>query len=283
MAQTSNDTLSTERDIKACEPSTNSHNNNTLEQHNNRDGLEKHVFISPPFDGQQNHDGSINAVAEATTVEMEEHNADDETFPNQNSTIVQSMLQENGQESDSPATWQNLHGGVNESLFGDQFMYDFDKDSWLGLECQDNPSFQNGQNSPLWSFDYGSDSVGFHTQTLGNDNALNWGHSGSISHTGNVNPIEAQNGGVGSVGISSTGLHPVVPNIQQSEATNLIHQRYEPFQPCSEAKSSSPEKIVDNDLDISDYLNLNNPDMDDTNWDQYTNQLWSKSEAKRGD
>ncbi|KAL2326976.1 hypothetical protein Fmac_020403 [Flemingia macrophylla] len=284
-AQTTNDALSNKRDNKVCDPSTNSHNNNTLKQHNDRDGLEQHAFISPPIDGHQNPDGSINAHAGAATVEMEEYNVDGETFLD-HSTIMQSMLEEVGQELNSPTTWQNLHGDVNESLFENQIIYGLDQDLGPDLAFQDDLSFQNGQNSPLWSFDYGSaSSIEFHTLTLGNDNALNW--EPSMSHVDNVNPIVPQNDSVGEFRVDSTGFQSLEPNSEQFEAPNQQaqqHQRYEPFQPGSdETKTSSPKNTVNNDLDISQYLDLNGADMEDTNWTKSMHQLWSNLEAKKGD
>ncbi|TKY53302.1 hypothetical protein E2542_SST24829 [Spatholobus suberectus] len=260
------DALSNKRENEACDPAK-SLKLSTLEQQNNRGQFEQHETTSSPFGCQQNHERFDFAGA---AVKMEENNAIiGETFPNQDSTIMQLMLLEIDQESETPIAWQNQQ----ESY------------PWPDLAFQNDLSFQYDPSFPLWSFDYGSTLVEGHTETLGN--ALNW--ESSMCQMGNENPRGAENGGVSSGGFGSIGFHSMEPNIQEFEAPNLqvaLGQRYEPLQHGFETNTNSQGKnIVVNDLNIiSQYLNLNSPNIEDqetTNddWTDFMNELWSKIET----
>ncbi|KAK7392848.1 hypothetical protein VNO78_21298 [Psophocarpus tetragonolobus] len=187
-------------------------------------------------------------------------------FLNQNFAPMQPMLQqEMSQRSQEPETWQNQIENVNyENLFGSQVVYDDQYPLSGPLAFQNEPSFQNDPSLPLWPYGFGNAIIQDHANGLGN--ALNW--ESSMSQKGDENPAGAGNDGVGSFGSSSSlGFHSVEPNTQQYEAPalGLLVERYEPFQYGSATSTHSKDEnmVDDNDWDISQYLNLDGPDMDD--------------------
>ncbi|RDX97194.1 hypothetical protein CR513_20058, partial [Mucuna pruriens] len=134
------------------------------------------------------------------------------------------------------------------------------------LAFQNGLSFQN--DLPHWSFYFD------YTKTL--DNTLNWE---SLIQIGDGNPNGAENGGIDSFGLSSIGFHPMVPNNQQFEAPNSqveLDYMYDPLGYGFGRNSfSQGENMIDNDFDISQYLNLNNLDMEDQETTvDFTNELW---------
>jgi len=180
--------------------------------------------------------------------EVQENNAVSDALSNPESTTMQSMSDEIGQQSETPTTLPNKDENAEEN----NFLCD-DQDAWLDFDL----SF------PLWSFDFGSTEVEDHANALGN--ALTC--ETQICQVKNEIPVGAGNGSVASVGSSSVEFHSTeTKNVQQFEEQKphvaSVH-RYEPLQHGFATNTQNENMVVDNDWDITEFLNLDFPDMDD--------------------
>ncbi|KAK7355146.1 hypothetical protein VNO80_14392 [Phaseolus coccineus] len=181
-------------------------------------------------------DGSNTSSAYAgTSPEVQENSVVNDALPNTESTTMQSMFDEIGEQSQAPTTLQNQHENVEEN----KYLYD-DEYAWLDFDL----------TSPLWSCDFGSTQLEDHANALGNEN-----------------PVGAGNGSVASFGSSSVEFHSMeTNNIQQFEEQNpdvaSVH-RYEPLQRGFATNTQHENIVADKDWDITQYLNLDFPDMDD--------------------
>ncbi|CAJ1967503.1 unnamed protein product [Sphenostylis stenocarpa] len=181
-------------------------------------------------------DGSNVSSSEGggASAEVEENNVVGDALSNpESTTTMPPMLDESGQQSEAPTALEN---GDENNAEENKILCD-DEYPWSDVDL----SF------PLWPCAFGDAPVEEHANALGS--ALN--RESSMS---SENPAGAENGSVASFGSGS-------PNVQQFEA--FVH-RYEPLQHELDNNTHSEDEedmVVDNDFDISEYLNLD--DMDD--------------------
>lgn len=166
--------------------------------------------------------------------EVQENNVVGDALSNPESTTMQSVFDEIGQQSQAATTSLDQHENVaeNKLLYADQF-------AWLDFDL----------SSSLWSYDFGSAQVQDHGDALGN-NALNW---------------ESPTVGAGNGSVASSGSI-MEPNTLQFEEQNphvaSVH-RYDPLQYGFATSNQDENVLPDNDWDITQYLNLDYYDMDD--------------------
>jgi len=184
------------------------------------------------------------SVVDGSSPEEQENNANGDALSNPKSSTMQSVFDEIGQQSQAAKTPQDQHENVEEN----KFVYDDHQFAWLDFDL----------SSSLWSYDSGSAQVQDHADALGNNNALNLESS----------TAGAGNGSVASSGSSSVEFHSIMEpnNILQFEGQNphvaSVH-RYEPLQYGFATNTQNENVVVDNDWDITQYLNLDYSDMDD--------------------
>ncbi|BAT96405.1 hypothetical protein VIGAN_08334100 [Vigna angularis var. angularis] len=170
---------------------------------------------------------------DGASAEVQENNVDGDALSNPESTTMQSVFDEIGQQSQAVTTSQDQHENVAENnlLYADQF-------AWLDFDL----------SSSLWSYDFDSAQVQDHADALGN-NALNW---------------ESSTVGAGNGSVASSGS--MEPNILQFDEQNphaaSVH-RYEPLQYGFATSNQNENVLPDNDWDITQYLNLDYSDMVD--------------------
>ncbi|KAG2403433.1 uncharacterized protein HKW66_Vig0187200 [Vigna angularis] len=179
-------------------------------------------------------DGSNSSSGvDGASAEVQENNVDGDALSNPESTTMQSVFDEIGQQSQAVTTSQDQHENVAENnlLYADQF-------AWLDFDL----------SSSLWSYDFDSAQVQDHADALGN-NALNW---------------ESSTVGAGNGSVASSGS--MEPNILQFDEQNphaaSVH-RYEPLQYGFATSNQNENVLPDNDWDITQYLNLDYSDMVD--------------------
>ncbi|KOM34143.1 hypothetical protein LR48_Vigan02g029300 [Vigna angularis] len=175
----------------------------------------------------------VTSGVDGASAEVQENNVDGDALSNPESTTMQSVFDEIGQQSQAVTTSQDQHENVAENnlLYADQF-------AWLDFDL----------SSSLWSYDFDSAQVQDHADALGN-NALNW---------------ESSTVGAGNGSVASSGS--MEPNILQFDEQNphaaSVH-RYEPLQYGFATSNQNENVLPDNDWDITQYLNLDYSDMVD--------------------
>ncbi|WVY95714.1 hypothetical protein V8G54_027865 [Vigna mungo] len=166
--------------------------------------------------------------------EVQENNVVGDALSNPESTTMQSMFDEIGQQSQAATTSLDQHENVaeNKLLYADQF-------AWLDFDL----------SSSLWSYDFGSAQVQDHADALGN-NALNW---------------ESPTVGAGNGSVASSGsiMEPDTLQFEEQNPHVASVHRYEPLQYGFATSNQDENVLPDNDWDITQYLNLDYSDMDD--------------------